>query len=331
MTDKKKILFAVIGYGHIGKRHVACIQQHQEAALAAIVEPDASLTAEINTQQLVPCFKNIEELFAAGLSVDVVCICVPNFLHAPLTLLALQNNCHVICEKPMALTAKEAQAMKIMAGQMNKLIFCVVQNRYSLPASWVKDLIGQKLLGQIYKVQVTCFWNREARYYAGSSWRGKLATDGGPLFTQFSHFVDTLYWWLGEMQPVHAQFFNFKHTHLIEFEDSGEVWLTSRNNVRISLHYSTAAYEQNLESAITILAEKGSVKISGQYLEQIVACYPESLLPIMPEPPVFTFQNNHVLMLDNVIQTMRGKAEPTATAEAGLAVVDLIEKIYKLR
>ncbi|RDC62006.1 Gfo/Idh/MocA family protein [Adhaeribacter pallidiroseus] len=325
------ISFAVLGYGHIGKQHVAWIQQHPAATLTAMVEPDTRLAAEIKNHLKVPCFNSQEELLATGLSVEVVCVCAPNYLHAPLTILALQNNCHVLCEKPLALTTQQAEAMQRTAAKMGKFIFCVVQNRYSRPARWIKDLVDQNLLGQMYKVQVTGYWNRDARYYQGSSWRGKIATDGGPLFTQFSHFVDTLYWWLGEMEPVQAQFFNFNHTYTTEFEDTGEVWLKSTNGVRCSLHYSTAAYGQNLDSSIIILAEKGSIKMSGQYLEQVTACNPINLQLFLPKPAECDSSNNHQLVLENVIQTLRGNSEPTATAEDGLAVVKIIENIYKLR
>jgi len=328
---ERVISFAVLGYGHIGKRHVAWIHQHPAATLAAIVEPDVQLASEIRINLQVPCFTSLDNLFASEFSVDVICVCVPNYLHAPLTIFALQNRCHVLCEKPLALTAAEAQAMQQAAELRGKFIFCVVQNRYSKSARWMKDLISQNVLGQVYQVQVTCFWNRDARYYAGSSWRGKLITDGGPLFTQFSHFVDTLYWWLGELEPVQAQFFNFNHGPITEFEDTGEVWLKSVTGVRVSLHYSTAAYEHNLESSIIILAEKGSIKISGQYLEQVTACNPASLRLAFPEQSIANSPNNHQLVLDNVLQTLQGKSAPTATAADGVAVVRIIEKIYQLR
>jgi predicted dehydrogenase len=133
------------------------------------------------------------------------------------------------------------------------------------------------------------------------------------------------------LEPVQAQFFNFNHTHTTEFEDTGEVWLKSINGVHCNLHYSTAAYGQNLESSIIILAEKGSIKISGQYLEQVAACNPETLRLSLPEPSESDSLNKHQLVLDNVIQTLRGNSEPTATVDDGLAVVDVIQKIYKLR
>jgi predicted dehydrogenase len=273
----------------------------------------------------------------------------------------MQKGCDVIIEKPMGLNAAECREVIEVARKLERKVFCVMQNRYSPPAAWLKALIGSGRLGKIYSVQVNCLWNRNKAYYEQSTWKGKLAQDGGTLFTQFSHFVDTLFWLFGDIEPVSAQFFNFNHPY-IEFEDSGVVNakvkseevrvksplnsyllpLTSEsalNSFPIQINYSTSAYGQNLESSITILAENGTVKVGGQYMDKVLACevkdyeMPE-LEAIQPPNDYGHYKgsaSNHAYVYQNVIDVLAGKADIACTAEEGLKVVEFIEKVYTFR
>ena len=220
----------------------------------------------------------------------------------------------------------------------------------------MKELIGSGRLGKIYSVQVNCFWNRNESYYRQSNWKGTLAQDGGTLYTQFSHFIDTLFWLFGDIEPVSAQFYNHNHPY-IEFEDSGVVnavggkseevriksalnsSLLPHNSFPIQINYSTSAYGQNLESSITILAENGTVKVGGQYMDKVLACEVKdyllpNLAPVMPPNDYGTYKgsaSNHTYVYQNVIDVFEGKAEIDCTAEEGLKVVEFIEKVYKYR
>jgi predicted dehydrogenase len=217
IDSSKKIKFAVVGCGHIGKRHAEMIVRNPEAELVALadVKPASALGA---IQQDVPLFSSIEELLGANLDFDVVNICTPNGYHAEQSLKALDARKHIVVEKPMALSKSDAEKLIFKALHVHKHLFAVMQNRYSPPSVWIKDLIESGKLGKIYMVQLNCYWNRDDRYYKPDSWHGKKDLDGGTLFTQFSHFIDILYWLFGDIHNITSRIIDFNHQSLTDFQ-----------------------------------------------------------------------------------------------------------------
>lgn len=334
-----KIHFAVIGNGMIGKRHADLIQAHPGAKLVALADTDISLEGELTARYNVPFYKSLEELFQSECKPDVVNICTPNGFHAPLTLLALQNNCHVVCEKPMALAKSDAEKMVHTSLEVNRNLFCVMQNRYSPPSRWLKSLVKENRLGKIYMVTIQCFWNRDHRYYKPGSWKGTKNLDGGVLFTQFSHFIDIMYWLFGDITDIKASFKNFEHSHNTEFEDSGTVLFNFLNGGSGTFSYSTAVWDQNMESTMSIIGSNGSVKVSGQYMEKVEYCHLKnySMPELEPSAPPNDYGGykgsaaNHHFIIDNVIETLQGRSAITTNALEGLKVVDIIERIYAIK
>lgn len=336
--DNKKIKFAVVGCGHIGKRHAEMILRHPEAELVAMCD-----TAEKNSLRLedyeVPFFASLQNMLEAKLEFDVVCICTPNGLHSELSIACLETGKHVVCEKPMALTKADCEAVIFKSLQMSKNVFCVMQNRYSPPSAWIKDVINKGILGQIFMVQINCYWNRDDRYYTGKNWKGNQQLDGGTLFTQFSHFIDIMYWLFGDVIDIQAQFADFNHKHSTDFEDSGQVSFRFINGGMGCINYSTSVWDQNLESSMTIVAENGSVKIGGQYMNEVEVCNISGYT--MPELPPSSPANdygaykgsaaNHHFIIENVVDTLKGRTSMTTNALEGLKVVDIIERIYSHR
>lgn len=339
---KGKIKFAIIGSGRIGQRHAKMVELNENAELVALVDEDNSLKSELESTFKVPFFNSTKDLFSASLDIDIVNICTPNYLHAPQSLEALKNNCHVVVEKPMALTKKDAEKVIHLSLQMNKRIFCVMQNRYSPPSQWLKQILDEKRLGKIYLANVNCFWNRDADYYKGGDqnyWKGKLDKDGGTLFTQFSHFVDMMYWLLGDIENISARFYDFNHQETTEFEDSGIVQFDFVNGGAGSINYSTAVYNSNMESSISIIGEKGSVKVGGQYMNEIVYCnikdYEKPILEeTLPPNDYGKYKGsaaNHQFVVQNVVDTLLNNKVVTTNSLEGLKVVEIIENIYKLK
>ena len=201
----KKIKFAVVGCGHIGKRHAAMIDQNPNAELVALC--DVLPKENLSLSQNVPFFNTIEALLAADIEIDVVNIATPNGLHEAQALAALNAGKHVVIEKPMALTKAGCERIIFRALQKNKQVFCVMQNRYSPPSVWLKKTLSDGLLGKIYMVQTNCYWNRDDRYYKPGGWHGTAELDGGTLFTQFSHFIDLMYWRYHEYKSTFSGFF----------------------------------------------------------------------------------------------------------------------------
>ena len=338
MSSETKIKFAVIGAGHIGKRHAEMISREEEAELVAMVDIRSreECGAEIYD---VPFFHTVEELIASGIEFDVVNVCTPNGLHASQSLAALEANKNVVCEKPMGLSKDNCEKVIFKALQKNKHVFCVMQNRYSPPSEWIKSVIDEGILGEIYMVQLNCYWNRDDRYYKKGGWKGTADLDGGTLFTQFSHFIDIMYWLFGDIDNIQGRFADFAHQDSTDFEDSGFVNFDFLNGGMGSINYSTAVANQNLESSITIIAENGSVKIGGQYMNEVEVCNIKDYeMPVLKEAnpandygPYKGSAANHNFVIRNVIDTLKGNTSATTNALEGLKVVEIIERIYKVR
>lgn len=335
-----KINFAVVGLGHIGKRHAEMVSRNSECNLSAVV--DVLPADQVGAGKFeAPYFESIDQLLASDIapSIDVINIATPNGFHAEYAMKALDARKHVVIEKPMALTKYDAERVIYKALNVHRHVFAVMQNRYSPPSLWIKDMIDQGRLGKIFLVQLNCYWNRDARYYKPGSWHGKLDLDGGTLFTQFSHFIDILYWLFGDITDIKARLADFNHEGLTEFEDSGIVNFEFVNGGIGCLNYSTSVWNQNLESSMTIIAENGSVKIGGQYMDRVEICnvkdyVMEELPPTNPGNDYGAYKGsaqNHHYIMENVVDVLKGRASITTNALEGLKVVDIIERIYSLR
>jgi predicted dehydrogenase len=334
----KKIKFAVVGCGHIGKRHAEMISRNPDAELVALIDVKQKDLLNIDSFN-VPLFNTLTDFLNSGIEVDVINIATPNGYHAAQALECLDAKKHVVIEKPMALNKQDAEKVIFKALNVNKHVFAVMQNRYSPPSVWIKDLIETGKLGKIFMVQLNCYWNRDDRYYKADSWHGKKDLDGGTLFTQFSHFIDIMYWLFGDVENIQAKFNDFNHANLTDFEDSGFVSFDFVNGGMGSLNYSTSVWNQNLESSMTIIGEYGSVKIGGQYMDKVEYCHikdytmPE-LAPTNPGNDYGAYKGsaqNHNYVIENVINVLNGDHTITTNAMEGMKVVDIIERIYKLK
>ncbi|MBS7342401.1 MAG: Gfo/Idh/MocA family oxidoreductase [Parabacteroides sp.] len=338
-SNKKKIRFAVVGCGHIGKRHAEMVVRDPGAELVALcdIRPKEELGIEAYP---VAFFSDMTSLLQSGLDIDVINICVPNGLHAEMAIQAIESGHHVVIEKPMALQVQDAEQVLQTSLKYQKEVFCVMQNRYSPPSVWIKQMIDSGRLGKIYLVQLNCFWNRDERYYKPGGWHGDACLDGGTLFTQFSHFIDIMYWLFGDIQHIQARFADFNHQQLTDFEDSGLVTFEFVNGGMGCLNYSTAVWNKNMESSMLIVAENGSVKIGGQYMNEVEYCHikdyemPE-LAPTNPGNDYGPYKGsaqNHNFVIRNVVEVLQHTgAQNTTTALEGLKIVDIIRRIYALK
>lgn len=333
-----KIKFAVIGCGHIGKRHAEMISRNPESELVALIDVKKKEDLNIDHHS-VPFFNSVQEFLKSGIEVDVINIATPNGYHASQALECLESKKHVVIEKPMALSKTDAEKVIFKALHVHKHVFAVMQNRYSPPSVWIKDLIESGKLGKIYMMQLNCYWNRDDRYYKADSWHGKKDLDGGTLYTQFSHFIDIMYWLFGDVENIQGKFNDFNHATLTDFEDSGFVSFDFVNGGMGSLNFSTSVWNQNLESSMTIIAEKGSVKIGGQYMDKVEYCHikdytmPE-LAPTNPGNDYGAYKGsaqNHNFVIENVVDVLNDRGPITTNALEGLKVVDIIERIYALK
>lgn len=333
MADK--IRYGILGCGRIAQRHA----QHaaNTGKLIAVCDVVPEKARELAASYKAAAFNDVKGFLAENVGkIDVISICTPNGLHAEHSILALNMGYHVLCEKPMAISVSDCRRMIDTSKNTEKKLFIIKQNRYNPPVAAVKKILAEGQLGRIYSIQLNCFWNRNDDYYA-NSWKGTREWDGGTLFTQFSHFVDLLYWFFGDVEDVYAMGANYHHNGVIEFEDTGVVLLKFKNGAIGSINYTVNAFAKNMEGSLTLFAENGTIKIGGQYLNELE--YQSMSIPEITNLPKGNTPNNygsyqgsmsnHDKVYQNVSDVLNYGAEMATDMYEGLKTVEIIERIYQ--
>lgn len=328
-----RLNFAIIGCGRISWRHAEHIHHFGKLIAVCDIIPDkANMLSEYYN---ATAYYKIDELLSAEKETNVVVICTPNGLHAQHSIKALNAGFHVLCEKPMAIDRAYCYKMIEAAKHNNKKLFIVKQNRFNPPVVAVKKALEKGFLGRILSFQLNCFWNRDEQYYH-NSWKGTKEMDGGTLFTQFSHFIDLMYWFVGDVKNVFAITGNLAHQNVIEFEDTGVVVIQCSNGIIGSINYTVNSYKKNMEGSLTLFAEKGTVKIGGQYLNELEYQFIEnfSFEDIEQGNPPNHYGNyvgsmsNHGKVYERIIDLLQNNIEAETNAADSAKTVEIIEKIY---
>jgi len=323
--------FAIIGCGRIARRHAEQIGRYGK--LVAVCDIIPAKADELAALYDAKPYYSIEELLKAEKNLQVVSICTPNGVHAAQSIQALHAGINVLCEKPLCINVSDGKMMIEAAQKSGKKLFVVKQNRYNPPVAFLKSLINEGKLGNIYSFQINCFWNRPPAYY--SDWKGTKALDGGTLFTQFSHFIDLLYWLLGDVATVKTISRNFAHP-AIEFEDTGAVLFEMKTGAIGTLNYTVNSFGKNMEGSFTVFGEHGTVKIGGQYLNELEYCQVKDIahpnLPAGNPANGYGFysgsMSNHDKVYENLILALADNKHEFASAEDGLKTAEIIQKIY---
>ncbi len=330
-----RIRFAVVGCGNIGSRHLHHITSNPGAELVALCDSDEAVCSKYASQHGVPGFTRYDQMLEES-QFDVVSICTPHALHAPMTIEAIDAGRHVLVEKPMALTVDDALRMKSAAADKGLHLMMVWQNRYNVPVQLTYNALRERRLGRIFMVNCSVLWNRPQHYYDSSPWRGSRKLEGGALFTQCSHFVDLLIHFFGEIETVNSV--GDTKNHAIEVEDCGAAILQFHSGVLGTLSYTTCVHNKNYEGSITIVGEKGTIKIGGEYLNTIefwnVEGYP------LPRSVQFTDKpnkyssysgsaSNHDKVIADVIATLTDRVPRIPGWDDGHRVVKAIQMIYR--
>jgi UDP-N-acetyl-2-amino-2-deoxyglucuronate dehydrogenase len=333
MIKERVLKFGLIGCGRIAQRHAEHISN--VGVLIAVCDIDKIKADILAEKYKCRAYYNIGEMLNDESGIDVISICTPNGLHAQHSIQALRAGFNVLCEKPMAISVQDCGEMIKVAEQCNKRLFAIKQNRFNPPVVAVKKAINEGKLGKIYSVQLSCFWNRNSDYYL-NSWKGTKDLDGGTLYTQFSHFIDLLYWLIGDIKNASAYAGNFAHEGMIEFEDTGVAIIEFYNGAIGTINYTVNSHDRNMEGSLTIFAEKGTVKIGGQYLNELeyqnIEDYKIENLPEGNKANNYgSYQgsmSNHDKIYNNIIDVFLNNASISASAFEGLKTVEIIDKIY---
>ncbi|MGB7394950.1 MAG: Gfo/Idh/MocA family oxidoreductase, partial [Pricia sp.] len=326
----------VVGIGHIGKRHVSVIHNEPDAQLVAVCDTDTEkMRRDAIIANEVATYTDFDEMLEKG-DFDILCVCTPHGLHSEMSRKAARAKKHVLVEKPMGLSVAESEEM-IRVAEENKVgLFVVKQNRYNVPIKLTQKALKENRLGKIFMVQCNVMWNRNQAYYQQSPWRGKKESEGGALHTQVSHFLDLLVWWFGTIKESKTIMDTLNHD--IEIEDAGVSALRFESGVIGSLFWTTCVYNVNYEGSITIIGEKGTIKIGGKYLNEIefwdVQSYP------LPADQEFddtvneygTYQgssSNHDQLIHSLIGQIIENRRGVVEGAEGMKTIKAIEKIYQ--
>lgn len=333
----KKIKFAVVGCGSIGKRHVAVVDADERATISALCDKNLSKAQEISDLYGdIPVYEDYRQLIKET-DADIISICTPHGLHSEMSIFAAEAKKNVLVEKPMALRSSDARLMIEKARENGVSLMVVKQNRFNVPITLTKKALDENKLGKIYMVQCNVLWNRNEEYYSESDWRGRKDLEGGALFTQVSHFIDLLVWWFGDVIDANALIDTKLHD--IEVEDCGSASITFSSGVMGSLLWTTCVYNKNYEGSITIIGENGTIKIGGPYLN-IIDFWDVRSFPL-PHKTAFVDQpnsygkyqgtsSNHDKVIKEIIKKMLNeKYSGIVEGDQGIKTIEAIEKIYK--
>ncbi|MEX0447367.1 Gfo/Idh/MocA family protein [Xenorhabdus sp. SGI246] len=327
----RKIKFALVGCGRISKNHFDSLNVHTDnAELVAICDTDTSALDTAVEKTGVQGFNNLHNMLD-NISADIIILTTPSGLHPEQAITCLEKGFHVITEKPMATRLCDGEKMVKAADKAGKHLFVVKQNRLNATLQLLKRAVEEKRFGQINMVHLNVFWTRPQDYYDQAAWRGTWEFDGGAFMNQASHYVDLLEWLIGPVKDIQAMM----STHLdIEAEDTGVLNIRWRNGALGSMAVTMCTYPKNLEGSITILGEKGSVRVGGLAVNEIQEWnfadekdYDQQVKNANYETTsVYGF--GHPLYYKNVIDVMRGESTPMTDGREGLKSLELLIAAY---
>lgn len=331
ITDRK-IRIAVVGCGRIAKNHFASIEKHADnLELVAICDADRALLEEKSQELHVPGFRHLAEMLTS-VEIDLVSICTPSGMHPEQTILAARHGVHVMTEKPMATRWKDGLAMVKACDEAGVRLFVIKQNRRNSTLQLLKRAITEKRFGRIHMVTLNVFWTRPQEYYDSAKWRGTWELDGGAFMNQASHYVDLLEWLIGPIADIQAMTGTLERD--IEVEDTGVMNVRWRNGAMGSMSVTMLTYPKNLEGSITILGEKGTVRVGGvavndiQHWEFAEPMDYDTQIKEANYQTTSVYGFGHPLYFKNVIDVLRGEAEPETDGREGLKSLEVLIATY---
>lgn len=328
----RRIRFGLVGCGRIAAKHIDALHAHsRDAEISAVCDIDPAALRKAQEATGACAFGSFRELLDAG-NVDAVVLATPSGLHAEEAMEAARRGIHVVSEKPMATRWTDAQRMVQVCDQEGVRLFIVKQNRRNATIQLVKRAIEKGRFGRIYMANLNVFWTRPQSYYDSARWRGTWEFDGGAFMNQASHFVDLLDWLIGPVASVQA--FTGTLARNIQVEDTGVANIRWRSGALGSVSVTMLTYRQNLEGSLVILGEKGTVRVGGVAVNEIQ--HWEFMEPDEDDDKVQSasydttsvYGFGHPLYYENVIQSLRGHAEPETDGREGLKSLELLVAIY---
>ncbi len=328
----RKIRVALVGCGRISSNHFDAIRLHSERMeLVDVCDTSADALEKATARTGARGHRSVTSMLAAT-TADIVVLSTPSGLHPEQAIECARAGLHVMTEKPMATRWHDGQRMVKAFDEANRRLFVVKQNRLNATLQLLKRAVDQKRFGRIYMVNINVFWTRPQEYYDSAAWRGTWEYDGGAFMNQASHYVDLLDWLIGPIESVQAYTGTLERN--IQVEDSGVLNVRWRSGALGSMNVTMLTYPKNLEGSITILGEKGTVRVGGVAVNEIQQW--QFAEPHEDDEKVKTasyettsvYGFGHPLYYNNVINTLRGEAEPEADGREGLKALEVLIAVY---
>ncbi|TCO80318.1 UDP-N-acetyl-2-amino-2-deoxyglucuronate dehydrogenase [Plasticicumulans lactativorans] len=332
VITKRKIRFALVGCGRIAKNHIEALEVHRERAeLVAVCDTDPRALAAAVERTGVQGYASLSRLLAES-NADIVVLATPSGLHPEQAIQVACSGRHVMTEKPMATCWADGKRMVKACDEADVHLFVVKQNRRNATLQLLKRAVEQKRFGRIFMVNINVFWTRPQSYYDSAKWRGTWEFDGGAFMNQASHYVDLLDWLIGPVESVQAYTATLERD--IQVEDSGVMSIKWRSGALGSMNVTMLTYPKNLEGSITIIGEKGTVRVGGvavnevQHWEFAERQLDDEWVRQASYETTSVYGFGHPLYYDNVIQVLRGEAEPETDGREGLHSLELLIAAY---
>lgn len=331
-VTNRKIKFAIVGCGRISKNHFAALRDHDDnVELVAICDVDRVALDIAERSTFAKPYSSLNTLLSQS-DADIVVLTTPSGLHSDQAILAAASGRHVMTEKPMATRWQDGLRMVKACDEANVRLFVVKQNRKNATLQLLKKTIDKGRFGKIYMVNINVFWARPQEYYDSAAWRGTWEFDGGAFMNQASHYVDLLDWLVGPIESVQA--YTATLARNIEVEDTGVMSVRWRSGAIGSVNTTMLTYPKNLEGSITILGEKGSVRIGGVAANEIQHWEFSNFDPDDEAVKKVSYETTsiygfgHPSYYDNVIKTLRGHADAETDGREGLKSLELLIAAY---
>ena len=331
-TVQGRVRIALVGCGRISRNHFEAIAKVPELELVAVADKDVGRAEREGALYGVPSFGSLEAMLSAVPS-DLVSICTPSGLHPQHGVLSAQAGRHVLTEKPMAISLAGADDLVQACDAAGVHLFVVKQNRLNPAIQLLKRAVDKGRFGRIYMANTTVRWTRPQEYYDQESWRGTWEFDGGAMMNQASHYVDLMQWLVGPVESVLAK--TATQARHIEAEDSGVAILKFRSGALGVIEVNVLTYPRNIEGSITILGEKGSVKVGGTAVNRVEHWQFESyddddkLVDATATNPPSVYGFGHEGYYRNLLPVLRGSAQADTDGRAGRKSLELILGIYE--
>jgi len=336
-TKKDTINFGIIGCGRISNQHLASIKNLPSAKLVMVCDVLEDRAKKIAAEEKVEYCLDYRELLDQK-NIDVVSICTPHGLHAQMAIDTARAKKHALVEKPMTLNTAEIDDMIKEFKKAKRKIFPVLQVRFNPPVQYLKKLIKQNELDDIFHAALVIRWTRPEEYYDLEDWRGTKRMEGGSFLTLGIHYLDVLQWLLGPVKSVFAKINRVGHSN-IEIEDALIGVISFKRGTIATVEFTTCTYPHNLECSISLLGKKGTVKLGGQAVNEIevweVENLPRPVLPTGLAPNVYAgglYQGscpNHVFVYQDLIENLNGTNSKYLDAQEARKTLEIIEGLYK--